>query len=237
MRGMNVEPDDRFPTMAALLAELRSDAALAGTRRFAEGAAAKLAGIWEAPDVDRPRGRGRRHRGQGRDPPRLPGDRQAVRGDGVRGDEPRARSVRAPLDRRLCRRLRGDAPARRAVDRGARPAHVGAGRGAARSARAVPRAAAGDGRHRRERRQRGDRAGHARALLRRESVARDRAAARGLGDLGRRRQHARAAVGDPRARARRARRRGHPRDRRRSRPRRGRSATRRCWPRCCWSRA
>ena len=56
MRGMNVNPDDRFPTMAALLAELRSDAALAGTRRFAEGAAAKLAGIWEAPDPDRPTG-------------------------------------------------------------------------------------------------------------------------------------------------------------------------------------
>ena len=29
LRGMNVEPDDRFPSMAALLAELRSDAALA----------------------------------------------------------------------------------------------------------------------------------------------------------------------------------------------------------------
>ncbi len=56
LRGMNVEPDDRFPTMAALLAELRSDAALAGTRRFAEGAAAKLAGIWEAPEVDRTAG-------------------------------------------------------------------------------------------------------------------------------------------------------------------------------------
>ncbi len=53
MRGMNVEPHDRFPTMAALLAELRSDAALAGTRRFAEGAAAKLAGIWEAAEGDR----------------------------------------------------------------------------------------------------------------------------------------------------------------------------------------
>ncbi len=53
MRGMSVNPDERFPTMAELLAELRSDAALAGTRRFAEGAAAKLAGIWEAPDADR----------------------------------------------------------------------------------------------------------------------------------------------------------------------------------------
>ena len=53
---MNVDPDGRFPTMAALLAELRSDAALAGTRRFAEGAAAKLAGIWEAPDIDRTAG-------------------------------------------------------------------------------------------------------------------------------------------------------------------------------------
>jgi len=56
LRGMNAEPNGRFPTMAALLAELRSDAALAGTRRFSEGAAAKLAGIWEAPDPDRPAG-------------------------------------------------------------------------------------------------------------------------------------------------------------------------------------
>ena len=53
MRGMNIDPDERFSTMGALLAELRSDAALAGTRRFAEGAAAKLAGIWEAPDLER----------------------------------------------------------------------------------------------------------------------------------------------------------------------------------------
>jgi tetratricopeptide (TPR) repeat protein len=53
LRGMSVDPDVRFPTMTALLTELRSDAALAGTRRFAEGAAAKLAGIWEAPEGDR----------------------------------------------------------------------------------------------------------------------------------------------------------------------------------------
>jgi tetratricopeptide (TPR) repeat protein len=53
LRGMSVDPETRFPTIAALLTELRSDAALAGTRRFAEGAAAKLAGIWEAPEGER----------------------------------------------------------------------------------------------------------------------------------------------------------------------------------------
>ena len=53
LRGLTVDPEGRFPTMSALLTELRSDAALAGTRRFAEGAAAKLAGIWEAPENDR----------------------------------------------------------------------------------------------------------------------------------------------------------------------------------------
>ena len=54
LRGMSAEPDVRFPSMSELLAELRSDAVLAGTRRFTEGAAARLAGIWEAPDGERP---------------------------------------------------------------------------------------------------------------------------------------------------------------------------------------
>ena len=40
--------------MSALLGELRSDAALAGARRFAEGAADKLSGIWEVSDEVRP---------------------------------------------------------------------------------------------------------------------------------------------------------------------------------------
>ncbi len=54
LRGMSAEPEARFPSMQELLAELRSDAALAGMRRFAEGAAARLAGVWEAPDGERP---------------------------------------------------------------------------------------------------------------------------------------------------------------------------------------
>src|SRR6185295_7768551 len=37
----------------ALLGELRSESALAGMRRFAEGAAEKLLGIWEPPEADR----------------------------------------------------------------------------------------------------------------------------------------------------------------------------------------
>src|SRR5258708_38228086 len=54
LRGLCVEPDQRWPSMNALLAELEKNRAVAGRRRFADGAAAKLAGIWEAP------GRGQR---------------------------------------------------------------------------------------------------------------------------------------------------------------------------------
>ena len=48
-RGLSVEPEQRWPSMNALLAELERNRAVAGRRRFAVGAAAKLAGIWEAP--------------------------------------------------------------------------------------------------------------------------------------------------------------------------------------------
>ncbi|HET6280391.1 MAG TPA: serine/threonine-protein kinase [Polyangia bacterium] len=54
LRGLSVKPDQRWPSMNALLAELERNRAVAGRRRFADGAAAKLAGIWEAP------GRGQR---------------------------------------------------------------------------------------------------------------------------------------------------------------------------------
>ncbi|MEA2696923.1 MAG: eukaryotic-like serine/threonine-protein kinase, partial [Myxococcales bacterium] len=54
LRGLSVEPDKRWPSMNALLAELERNRAVAGRRRFADGAAAKLAGMWEAP------GRGQR---------------------------------------------------------------------------------------------------------------------------------------------------------------------------------
>jgi tetratricopeptide (TPR) repeat protein len=47
-RGLRVEPQDRFPTMKALLAEIEK-AAGAGRGGFAAHAAAKLAGVWEAP--------------------------------------------------------------------------------------------------------------------------------------------------------------------------------------------
>ena len=53
LRGMSADPGARFPSMGALLGELRSESALAGMRRFAEGAAEKLLGIWEVPDPDR----------------------------------------------------------------------------------------------------------------------------------------------------------------------------------------
>jgi eukaryotic-like serine/threonine-protein kinase len=49
LRGLQVNPDERWPSMNALLAELEKSRAGAPRRRFAAGASAKLAGIWEAP--------------------------------------------------------------------------------------------------------------------------------------------------------------------------------------------
>ncbi len=52
LRGMSAQPEDRFPSMAALLADLRPQSLDANTRRFAEGAAGKLGDIWEVPDAN-----------------------------------------------------------------------------------------------------------------------------------------------------------------------------------------
>jgi tRNA A-37 threonylcarbamoyl transferase component Bud32/tetratricopeptide (TPR) repeat protein len=52
-RGLRVNPDERFPSMNALLAELERRPG-PGRRGFAEGAAAKLAGVWEAPAGGQP---------------------------------------------------------------------------------------------------------------------------------------------------------------------------------------
>jgi len=49
LRGLRVDPRDRWPSMTALLAELEKSRRGAPRRRFASGASAKLAGIWEAP--------------------------------------------------------------------------------------------------------------------------------------------------------------------------------------------
>ena len=49
LRGLRVEPRERWPSMTALLAELEKSRRGAPRRRFASGASAKLAGIWEAP--------------------------------------------------------------------------------------------------------------------------------------------------------------------------------------------
>ena len=51
-RGLRPNPADRFPSMAALLKELDRRPTL-GNAGFAEGAAAKLAGVWEAPTEGR----------------------------------------------------------------------------------------------------------------------------------------------------------------------------------------
>jgi eukaryotic-like serine/threonine-protein kinase len=52
LRGVSPDPQARFPSMGALLARLRLEPALAAAQRFAAGAAAKLDGIWEAPEPD-----------------------------------------------------------------------------------------------------------------------------------------------------------------------------------------
>jgi serine/threonine protein kinase/tetratricopeptide (TPR) repeat protein len=54
LRGLAVEPDQRWPSMTALLSELERHPGLANRQRFAAAAAAKLAGIWEAPSGGRP---------------------------------------------------------------------------------------------------------------------------------------------------------------------------------------
>ena len=53
LRGLRVDPKQRWPTLKALLAELENDRLVAGRDRFAAGAAAKLAGAWEAPTLGR----------------------------------------------------------------------------------------------------------------------------------------------------------------------------------------
>jgi eukaryotic-like serine/threonine-protein kinase len=52
-RGLSARPDDRFPSMNALLDELSRHSG-AGRTGFARGAAAKLAGVWEAPVAGQP---------------------------------------------------------------------------------------------------------------------------------------------------------------------------------------
>jgi tetratricopeptide (TPR) repeat protein len=47
-RGLSASPEGRFPTMSALLDELARQSG-SGRTSFARGAAAKLAGVWEAP--------------------------------------------------------------------------------------------------------------------------------------------------------------------------------------------
>jgi serine/threonine protein kinase len=54
LRGLQVQPAARWPSMTALLAELEKNRAVARRRRFVAGAAAKLAGVWEAPIRGRP---------------------------------------------------------------------------------------------------------------------------------------------------------------------------------------
>jgi serine/threonine protein kinase/tetratricopeptide (TPR) repeat protein len=54
VRGLARQPAQRWPSMSALLAEMEKQPAIASRRRFASAAAAKLAGIWEAPRGDTP---------------------------------------------------------------------------------------------------------------------------------------------------------------------------------------
>jgi len=54
LRGLSADPNDRWPTMKALLAELENDRLVAGRDRFVIGAAAKLSDVWEAPSLGHP---------------------------------------------------------------------------------------------------------------------------------------------------------------------------------------
>ncbi len=54
LRGLSVDPAARFPSMAALIAELRNEPALSGAQRFVASATAKLAGVWDVPDDNHP---------------------------------------------------------------------------------------------------------------------------------------------------------------------------------------
>ncbi len=54
LRGLAVNPAERWPSMNALLAQLEQQPAVASRRRFVAAAAAKLAGVWEVPRGDRP---------------------------------------------------------------------------------------------------------------------------------------------------------------------------------------
>jgi tetratricopeptide (TPR) repeat protein len=56
LRGLRVDPKERWPTLKALLAELENDRLVAGRDRFVAGAASKLAAIWEAPVLGQPTG-------------------------------------------------------------------------------------------------------------------------------------------------------------------------------------
>ena len=49
VRGLCVAPDDRWPSMEALLDELEKNHVVDGRRKFEAGAAIKLADIWQAP--------------------------------------------------------------------------------------------------------------------------------------------------------------------------------------------
>jgi len=49
LRGLSIDPDARWPTMRALLAELEKNGEVARRRDFDAGARTKLAGVWDPP--------------------------------------------------------------------------------------------------------------------------------------------------------------------------------------------
>ncbi len=54
LRGLAVNPAQRWPSMGTLLAQLEQQPAVASRRRFVAAAVAKLAGVWDVPRGDRP---------------------------------------------------------------------------------------------------------------------------------------------------------------------------------------
>ena len=135
---------------------------LADHRAVCGGGPARLAGVWELWRPGEPA------------PPRHARIKNAFLHTGksyarrrARDGQPRADRLRAELGEHVRGGVRGDAGPRRAIGRGAGPAHVVPARAPGRTARAHRRVQRGERRRRRERRQRRQRAGVAGPLRRR----------------------------------------------------------------------
>ena len=172
LRGLRVNADERYPSMAELLDALGHNPAVARRRWLVASSALllaggfgfgvqkgladstpacgggpeKLAGIWEL--VGRGRGRDAAPGAAAR---RVPEDGQELREGRLGDDQPRADQLRARVGRHVQGDVRGDGGAQGAVGGRAGPAHGVPERAARRPARVDGRVQRGDRRGRRER--------------------------------------------------------------------------------------